>query len=141
MRYKYTDEDIEFLKIYYPVGNWDKIFERFPNLSKQAIFSKVSKLKISYNKNCDDKNNENYKVKKPKWTKKEIGIIKDNYSIHDISYVQKLLPNRSKSAIILMANKLGVLSFNKIIQLLSFSVNFKCLPSDKALIESILKFL
>lgn len=112
MRYKYTDEDIEFLKIYYPIGNWDKIFERFPNLSKQAIFSKMSKLKITYNK--DFKDNENCKVKRQAWAEEEIKIVKDNYSIHDIGYIQTLLPNRSKNAIILMANKLGVPSFNKI---------------------------
>lgn len=111
MRYKYTNEDIEFLKIYYPVGNWDKIFERFPNVSKQAIFSKMSKLKIAYNK--DFQNNDNYKNVKRKWTEDEIEIIKNNYSTSDINYMQLLLPNRSKNAIILMANKLGVLSFNK----------------------------
>lgn len=113
MRYKYTDEDIEFLKIYYPVGNWDKIFKRFPNVSKQAIFSKMSKLKIPYNRSFQDKDNENHKVAKQKWSEEEIKIIKDNYSIHDIDYMQTLLPSRSKNAIILMANKLGVLSFNK----------------------------
>lgn len=111
MRYKYTNEDIEFLKIYYPVGDWDKIFERFPNLSKQAIFSKMSKLKIAYNK--DSKDNERYKIKKQKWTKEEIDIIRNNYSIYDINYVQLLLPNRSKNAIVLMANKLNIPSFNK----------------------------
>lgn len=111
MRYKYTDEDIEFLKIYYPIGDWDNIFERFPNLSKQAIFSKMSKLKVSYNKSFNNK--ESLKNKKQKWTEEEIEIIKDNYSIYDIEYVQSLLPNRSKNAIVLMANKLGVLSFNK----------------------------
>lgn len=112
MRYKYTDEDIEFLKIYYPIGDWDKIFDRFPYLSKHAIFSKMSKLKI----HCDNKNikdNNNYKNKKRKWSKEEIEIIIDKYSLYDIDYIQLLLPNRSKNAIILMANKLGVLSFNK----------------------------
>lgn len=112
MRHKYTEEDIDFLKIYYPIGDWDKIFERFPNISKQSIFSKMSKLKISYN-NKKFKNNENYKNKKQKWTNEEIKIIKDNYSNYNIDYVQSLLPNRSKNAIVLMANKIGVLSFNK----------------------------
>lgn len=113
MRHKYTDEDIEFLKIYYPIGDWDNIFQRFPDVSKQSIFSKMSKLKIPYN-NKKFKDNENYKNRKQKWTDKEIEIIKDNYSIYDIGYVQSLLPNRSKNAIILMANKIGILSFNKI---------------------------
>lgn len=112
MRYKYTEEDIIFLKTYYPVGNWDKIFERFPNLSKQAIFSKMSKLKIPYHKNFND--NKNYSNIKRKWTEEEIEIVKNNYSICDIDDMRLLLPNRSKNAIILMANKLGILSFNKV---------------------------
>lgn len=28
MRMKYTDEDIEFLKKYYPIGDWDTIFHK-----------------------------------------------------------------------------------------------------------------
>ena len=112
MRHKYTKEDIEFLKMYYPIGDWNKIFERFPNASKQSIFSKMSKLKIHYN-NKSFKNNDNFKNKKQKWTEEEIKIIKENYSLYDIDRVQLLLPNRSKNAIIIMANKLGVLSFNK----------------------------
>lgn len=112
MRYKYTNDDIEFLKIYYPIGDWDKIFERFPNLSKTAIFSKMSKLKIPYDKS--HRNNENYKKPRQKWTTEEIKIIKDNYSIHGLDYIQTLLPNRTRSAIILRANKLGIPSFNKI---------------------------
>lgn len=112
MRHKYTKEDIDFLKIYYPIGDWDRIFERFPDVSKQSIFSKMSKLKIPYN-NKVFKDNENYKNKKKKWTEEEVEIIKNNYSNYDIDYVQSLLPNRSKNAIILMANKIGVLSYNK----------------------------
>lgn len=34
MRMKYTNEDIEFLKKYYPIGDWDAIFKRFPNLDR-----------------------------------------------------------------------------------------------------------
>ena len=32
--YRFTNEDIEFLKKYYPSGDWDIIFMRFPNISK-----------------------------------------------------------------------------------------------------------
>ena len=32
MKYKYTNEDIEFLKENYPIGNWNKIHERFPKI-------------------------------------------------------------------------------------------------------------
>ena len=35
---KYSNDDIEFLKIYYPLGDWDSIFKRFPTATKQNIF-------------------------------------------------------------------------------------------------------
>ena len=38
MRMKYTNEDIEFLKKYYPIGDQDTIFKRFPNLDREKIY-------------------------------------------------------------------------------------------------------
>ena len=49
MRYKYTKEDIEFLKKNYPIGNWDEIHERFNNISDSAIQHKCSRLGIKFN--------------------------------------------------------------------------------------------
>lgn len=114
MRYKYTKEDIEFLKENYPLGNWDKIFKRFPNVSRHAINSKMSKLGISFdNKNKTSSNNFDY-VNRTKWTKDEEEIVEKMYSKYPIEELVKVLPNRSKDAIILRANKLGLLSYNKI---------------------------
>lgn len=39
--YRFTDDDIEFLKKYYPLGNWDFIMEHFSKSTKQSIMSKV----------------------------------------------------------------------------------------------------
>lgn len=44
--YRFTDNDIEFLKIHYPVGNWETILSHFPNVSKQSIYEKMSELGI-----------------------------------------------------------------------------------------------
>ena len=49
MRTKYTDEDIEFLRKYYPIGDWDSIFTRFPNLTKDQIYNVCHKRGISAN--------------------------------------------------------------------------------------------
>ena len=109
MRQKYTDDDIDFLKLHYPIGDWDSIFDRFPNVTKQAICSKMSKMKIPYNakrKSCKN-------VGKKKWSNDEIEIIKVYYPNYELDYVIKLLPGRSKDAIVIAANKLGVLSYNK----------------------------
>ena len=113
MRYKYTNEDIEFLKENYPLGNWDKIIERFPNLSRHAINSKMHKLGISFdNKNkTSSKNFDN--ANRTKWSEDEDNIVKDMYSKYPIEELIKVLPSRSKDAIILRANKLGVLSYYK----------------------------
>lgn len=114
MRYRYTEEDIDFLKINYPLGNWDKIFERFPNVSRHAINSKMHKIGVSFTrKNKSLADNFDY-INRTRWTKAEDDIIKETYSKYPIDEIIKLLPNRSKDAIILHANKLGLLSYNKI---------------------------
>lgn len=43
---KYTEEDVEFLKEHYPNKDWDLIFERFPNSTKDKIKTKCYKLGI-----------------------------------------------------------------------------------------------
>lgn len=43
----YSDEDIEFIKREYPIGNWDAIMKRFPNSTKQSIISQAHKLGIT----------------------------------------------------------------------------------------------
>ena len=48
--YRFTDDDIAFLKIHYPLGNWDIIMQHFPNSSKSSIMTKMSKLGIEMNK-------------------------------------------------------------------------------------------
>lgn len=48
-RYRFTDDDIEFLKDHYPNGDWDSIKQRFPNISKSSIHTIASKYKIRRN--------------------------------------------------------------------------------------------
>lgn len=59
----YTKEDIEFLREYYPVGDWDKIFERFKGYKKDTIIHIASKYKIR---------SDTF------WSEEDIQIIKDN---------------------------------------------------------------
>ena len=114
MRYIYTNEDIEFLKENYPLGNWDKIIERFPNQSRHAINSKMHKLGISFN-NINKSSSKNFDyANRSKWSKDEDNILRDMYSKYPIEELIIALPNRSKDAIVLHANKLGLLSYYKI---------------------------
>ena len=113
MRNRYTNEDIEFLKENYPVGNWDKIHERFPKISDSAIQHKCSRLGIKFN--------NDYKVKfdsqihkRKKWTDNEIEYLKLNYSSIPIEKIHNHLSDRSIDSIILKANTLKLKSYTKI---------------------------
>ena len=124
MRNKYTDEDIEFLRKYYPIGDWDSIFARFPNLTKDQIYNICYKRGISANYCNRDKlvKSEYYKnmiKNRSKWTDEEIEILKNNYSIMSVPDIMKLLPKRTYDAITLKAKKLSLISYTRQQQLYS----------------------
>lgn len=94
--YKYTDDDIEFLKKYYPLRRWDLIEERFPNFKKNKISSKMSSLGISCDKFYEDS----------RWTDDELDILRDNYLDSTKEEITELLPKRTYESIHAMALKL-----------------------------------
>lgn len=96
--YRFTDDDIDYLKIHYPLGNWDKIYERFPTVSKQSIYTKMSKLNIT----ADNFYEESV------WTEKELNILKENYKYGNIDFLCEMLPNRGYKAITTKANRIGL---------------------------------
>lgn len=95
--YRFTKEDIEFLKEHYPSGDWNIIFKRFPNATKQSIMTKTSELGI-------------YQENPNKWTDEEILILKENYKFGDIRQLTTLLPNHSYKAITTKAKRLNIKS-------------------------------
>lgn len=93
--YHYTEDDIEFLKIYYPIGDWDSIFKRFPNIAKSSINSKMSDLNIK---------NEVYR-----WTNKDVELLKENYGKLKPCELVSLFDNRhTYKAISTKAKKLNL---------------------------------
>lgn len=93
-----TDEDIEFLKEYYPLGNWDLILNHFTNYSKQDIYRIASEHHIkatTYYNNCQ-------------WTDSEIEILKNNYVYGSVMQLKELLPNHSYNSITSKAMRLGL---------------------------------
>ena len=94
---KLTTEDIEFLKIYYPLGDWNTISKRFPNFNKHQIHSQMSKLSI--------------KMDSYFWSDNEIKLLKDNYE-NMSGNIKKLIPlfnNRfTYEAICSKAEKIGL---------------------------------
>jgi len=110
MRYKYSKEDIEFLEKHYPLGEWNNIHKRFPQLTKHAIQSKMHKLGVT---GCKDGYKRNHGKNKSKWSKEELEILANNYSKVPMSDMINLLSSRSKNSIIIKANELKIPSYNK----------------------------
>lgn len=110
MKYKYTDEDIKFLRKYYPNGDWDKIHERFSQLTDIAIYRKVQKLDIKSN-NLHRKTFDISKLRKT-WTDKERKIIFENYENIPMKELLSLLPNRSVNSINSFARRYNLISYN-----------------------------
>lgn len=109
MRYKYSEDDIIFLKENYPIGNWDKIHNRFPFLSDSAIHHKCSRMGIKFD--YSKRNNQNMFINRHYWTDKELDIMIKYYSEIPIEELQTLLPGRTKSMIQNKANILNLKSF------------------------------
>ena len=109
MRYKYTKEDIDFLKKYYPIGQWDMIEKRFPNLTHTCIYRKCHKLGIK-SLNIHRKEFDISKTR-TKWTDEETRILIDNYAKIPISDLEKLLPNRNVNMIKGKAKQLKLVSY------------------------------
>ena len=109
MRYKYTKEDIDFLKKYYPIGQWDMIDKRFPNLTHTCIYKKCYRLGIK-SLNTHRKNFDISKTR-TKCTDEETQILIDNYAKISISDLEKLLPNRNVNMIKSKASQLKLVSY------------------------------
>lgn len=95
-RMHFTNDDIDFLKIYYPIGDWNAIFNRFPNIKKQKIHAKMSSLNI--------------KMDSFFWSRDEINLLKQYYSsCNSVSDLIEMLNNKfTYGAITTKAEKLGL---------------------------------
>lgn len=94
--YRFTDDDIEFLREYYPKGDWDFIMKHFPQSTQQNIMSKTSKLGIKM-------------TIENEWTDEELGILRKYYS-ENPKFAAELIPNHTYKAIVTKAKRLGLKS-------------------------------
>ena len=110
MKQTYTSEDIEFLRKYYPIGDWDKINERFPQLTDTAIYRKMQKLGIK----SDNLHRKTFDISKSRknWTDSEKKIVFENYENIPINELLLLLPNRSVNSINSFARRYNLFSYN-----------------------------
>ena len=96
-KFKWTKDKIEILKEYYPIGNWNILFEKLGTNNKQCIMDKACYLGIHM---------DNYK-----WTQQDEQYLIDNYNKLTVSEIAKYL-NRTESAIMTKAYKLDVTNPN-----------------------------
>ena len=97
LTHRFTNDEIEFLKIHYPLGDWDYILKNIPT-SKQSIHVKMSELGISATSYFE----------KSRWTKEEINILLNNYTYGNLGVLLELLPNRTYSAIRTKAERMNL---------------------------------
>ena len=96
-KHYFTDEEIEILKQYYPIGDWESIKKYLPNVSKSDIYTKMNKIGISM---------ENHF-----WRKDEEDLLKQYYpsmygKVNDL--VSLFKGKYTYSAICTKAEKLGL---------------------------------
>lgn len=109
-RYKYTDEDIEFLKIHYPIGDWEAIYQRFPEHTRLRISGFCNKRNI---RSEYKRRNLSGNLNSSKWTKEEDEILRSNYENSPMDKVQKLLPQRTYNSIVSRAKRHNLISYNR----------------------------
>lgn len=110
---KYSNEDIEFLKKYYSIGDWDSIFLRFPTATKCSIHCAANRNGIKCNvKTSKQTRSEN--LKSNRWTDAELDILRKYYSSLPLEVIETMLPNRNKNSITLKAHSLKIPSFAKL---------------------------
>lgn len=91
-----SKEDIDFLKENYPIGNYNAIFERFPEYDKQRIASICHSHGIK---------RDNYR-----WSDSDVDIIKQHYYTNTLEEIAEMIGYRhSCDAIQTKAYKNGIL--------------------------------
>ena len=95
----FTEEEINMLKIYYPIGDWDTIRRFIPNVSRNSIHNKMHDLGVS--------------AKSYYWNEEDISILKQSYETM-YGRVKELVDlfngKYSYKAICTKAHKLGLKS-------------------------------
>lgn len=81
---KYSDEDIEYIKKYYQIGDWDSIFKKYPFMNKQNVYDMAKKRGFSADFYF--------------WRKEDELIIKENMYSKTFEEISDLIDNRKSSS-------------------------------------------
>lgn len=77
---KYSDEDIEYIKKYYQIGDWNSIFDKYPSLNKQNIYDIAHK--------------HNFTADFSRWRKDDTLVVKENMYNKTFEEISNLIDNR-----------------------------------------------
>lgn len=91
--YRFTIDDVEFLKVHYPVGDWDAIHKRFPNIPKSYIHKKMSSLNIHIINHYWTKEDEN--ILREKYPEM-YGHIKELVNLFDNKYTYNAITSKAR---------------------------------------------
>lgn len=94
MGQRWTEDEIEIIRKYYPEGGSEAVKEHLPDRPIKGIRQKACLLGVS--------------TKGPAWTKEDIEILKECYSTGGAQAVKERLSNRSEGAIFSKAAKLSI---------------------------------
>lgn len=81
---KYSDEDIEYIKKYYQIGDWDSIFKKYPFMNKQNVYDMAKKRGFSADFYF--------------WRKEDELIVKENMYSKTFEEISDLIDNRKSSS-------------------------------------------
>lgn len=98
---KWTSEEIETLKEYYPQLLVSQMLPLLPGRTARAIWVEANKLGLK-------KPHKNKKPQGKRWTNKEIEILQEYYPITTPKEIMQLLPKRSYFSINLKASRLSI---------------------------------
>lgn len=97
----WTQEEIDILKTYFPKEGI-KVSSRLPGRTNAAIYSEANHIGVAKGKRTRKSSNS-------MWTKEEDDIIRKYYKKDGVKKCEELLPERSRQAIIVRANRyLGI---------------------------------
>ncbi|PZT57504.1 homing endonuclease associated repeat-containing protein [Paenibacillus silvae] len=94
---KWTQEELDILQLSYPCETWEMILKLIPKFSKSEITQKASRMGISRDLF--------------QYTDEDIEVFKKHYGTMSVkSFIDSFFPNKSESAILTKANRLGLKS-------------------------------
>lgn len=77
---KYSDEDIEYIKSHYQIGDWESIFKKYPFMNKQNVYDMAKK--------------HDFIAEFHSWRKEDELIVKENMYNKSFEEISDLINNR-----------------------------------------------